>query len=69
MSLPGEKMLLVEKGKIVDIPIYSFHHDEEYFPNPEEFQPERFLPENKQNIKPGTYLPFGVGPRMCIGEW
>lgn len=41
--------------------------DETYFPEPQKFDPERFSDENKHNIKPGTYSPFGVGPRNCIG--
>jgi len=36
--------------------------------NPLKFDPERFSDENKQNILPGSYLPFGVGPRNCIGS-
>ncbi|XP_043276577.1 cytochrome P450 9e2-like [Venturia canescens] len=50
------------------IPIIAFHRDPYYFPEPEEFDPERFSEENKNNITPYTYLPFGVGPRKCIGE-
>lgn len=48
------------------IPIYCFHHDPEYFPNPEKFDPDRFSPENRKNIDPDTYLPFGVGPRWVL---
>lgn len=52
----------------VYIPIYAIQRDEKYFPNPEEFNPERFAPENKDNIVPYSYMPFGIGPRACIGE-
>ncbi|XP_037910857.1 probable cytochrome P450 9f2 isoform X5 [Hermetia illucens] len=55
-------------GDIVSIPIVGLHHDPEYFPNPDKFDPERFSPENKNQIQPFTYLPFGVGPRNCIGS-
>lgn len=48
--------------------VYSLHWDAEYFPNPRKFDPERFSDENKHKIKPGTYVPFGVGPRNCIGK-
>lgn len=43
--------------------------DPEYFPNPEQFDPERFNKENKKNIKDFTYIPFGEGPRMCLGMY
>jgi len=54
-------------GQIVDIPVYAIHHSEEYYPNPDKFNPDRFLPENRDQIIPYTYLPFGAGPRNCIG--
>lgn len=56
------------KGDYLMVPMIGFHHDPQYFPNPDKFDPERFSDENKHNIVPGTYLPFGVGPRNCIGE-
>nr|ABB69054.1 cytochrome P450 [Helicoverpa armigera] len=59
--------LEVEKGLRVHLPVYHLHHHPEHFPDPEQFRPERFLAENKQNIKPYTYMPFGEGPRICIG--
>lgn len=62
----GDTKFTFEKGIAFWIPIYAFHHDEKYFPNPSKFQPERFSDENKDSILPGTYLPFGIGPRNCI---
>ncbi|CAG2119242.1 unnamed protein product [Medioppia subpectinata] len=59
--------LKIEKGILTQIPVYAIHHDPDYFPDPFAFKPERFLPENRHNIKPYTYLPFGSGPRNCIG--
>lgn len=59
----------VEKGRTFMIPVYGFQHDPRYFPDPEKFDPDRFNDENKNNILPGTYLPFGVGPRNCIGTY
>jgi cytochrome P450 len=41
--------------------------DPQYFPEPDVFNPERFMPENKGNIPTGTYLSFGIGPRACMG--
>ncbi|XP_059610757.1 probable cytochrome P450 9f2 [Phlebotomus argentipes] len=57
-----------KKGDFFMIPVIGFHHDPKYFSNPEKFDPERFSDENKHNITPGTYIPFGVGPRNCIGS-
>lgn len=56
----------ISKGTALIINSYSFHHDPEYFPNPEKFDPERFNNDNIKNIKPFTYLPFGEGPRKCM---
>lgn len=63
-----EAPLRLDKSVVCQIPIYSLHRDSKYFPNPEKFDPERFNDVNKQEIVPFTYLPFGVGPRNCIGN-
>ncbi|XP_072748313.1 cytochrome P450 9e2-like [Anoplolepis gracilipes] len=65
---PGCKSITVNPDIVMSIPIYALHHDPKYFPNPEKFDPERFSEENKDNIVPYTYLPFGEGPRKCIGN-
>ncbi|XP_055679442.1 probable cytochrome P450 9f2 isoform X1 [Lutzomyia longipalpis] len=57
-----------KKKYAVWIPIYSFHWDAKHFPNPEKFDPERFSEENKQMINPSMYIPFGIGPRNCVGS-
>lgn len=62
------KFVEFKKGVGFMIPIYGFHHDPKYFPEPNKFDPERFSEDNKGNIVPGTYIPFGIGPRMCIGN-
>lgn len=58
----------IEKDTSVWIPIGGFHFDPKYFENPTKFDPERFSDENKHNINQGAYMPFGVGPRNCIGS-
>lgn len=67
-KLPNEKLFLIEKGMAVALPMYAIHRDPKHYPDPERFDPERFNDENRKNIKPYTYLPFGVGPRACIGS-
>ncbi|CAH0564135.1 unnamed protein product [Brassicogethes aeneus] len=65
---PGEKPIKLETNECIWIPVYGLHRDANYFPNPEKFDPERFSEENKSKILPYTYLPFGAGPRNCIGS-
>ncbi|XP_075550556.1 cytochrome P450 3A19-like [Dermacentor variabilis] len=63
----GETGIKLPKGCTVVVPIYALHRDPEYFPEPDAFKPERFSDENVGSIRPYTYLPFGAGPRNCIG--
>ena len=65
-KIPGTELIIPE-GKNVLLPIYSIHHDPEFYPEPEKFDPERFSPENSEGRNPITFLAFGEGPRMCIG--
>lgn len=62
----GEFKFKIEKGTSLLIPVYGLHFDEKYWDNPNEFRPERFSDENKNKIVPGSFAPFGVGPRGCI---
>ncbi|KAH8314373.1 hypothetical protein KR059_004869, partial [Drosophila kikkawai] len=64
---PFSKMR-VPKGMPVYIPCYALHLDPKFFPQPMKFQPERFSAENRKSHTPYSYMPFGVGPRGCIGE-
>lgn len=66
-KLPGEDMV-IEKGTKVIIPIQAIHLDEELYENPNEFEPERFTEENKKNRHQYAHIPFGEGPRICIGN-
>jgi cytochrome P450 len=60
---------LVPKDWIVLIAPYTLHRREEYFPEPEKFEPERFTPEREKQLPRYAYLPFGAGPRICIGMY
>ncbi|XP_058462580.1 cytochrome P450 9e2-like isoform X2 [Malaya genurostris] len=59
---------VIEKNQTVWIPTFGIHHDPKYYPDPEKFDPERFNETNRTKINIGTYLPFGIGPRNCIGS-
>ncbi|GBP77548.1 Probable cytochrome P450 9f2 [Eumeta japonica] len=65
---PGAKPYTVDKGAVVYNVVNSIHMDETYYPDPQRFDPERFSEENKRNVKSFTFMPFGVGPRNCIGS-
>jgi len=51
----------------VTVPVYALHHDPEAWPNPEVYDPERFRGPAKDPRHPFQFLPFGAGPRNCIG--
>lgn len=57
----------LDKGRMVMIPTYSIHHDPTIYPNPERFDPDRFSPEAVHARHTHAFLPFGDGPRNCIG--
>ncbi|GBP34294.1 Cytochrome P450 6B2 [Eumeta japonica] len=58
----------IDEDVSVFIPVQAMHTDEKYFEEPHKFKPERFHPNAAKNIKKHVYLPFGEGPRACIGE-
>lgn len=59
------KTYKIKKGTDVFIPVGALHNDPKYYPKPEEFNPERFNADNKNNA---PFMPFGNGPRLCIGS-
>lgn len=64
--LPGTN-ITIDKGTRVFISTMGLQYEDQYFPEPHKFIPERFSEERRDNIRPFTYLPFGEGPRNCIG--
>jgi cytochrome P450 len=59
--------LHVPKGTRIEFGIHEVHHDPDYWHEPEKFNPERFMPGQREKIVPGSYMPFSMGPRHCIG--
>jgi cytochrome P450 family 6 len=67
-SPSGNGTVMLPKGTAVYIPIFALHYDPQYYSEPGKFDPERFNEEDKQNRPNYAYLPFGEGPRVCIGK-
>nr|AGE93533.1 cytochrome P450 CYP9T3 [Ips pini] len=65
---PGEKPIHMKPGDCIGAVPSCIQRDPKYFPNPDVFDPERFSEENIHKIVPYTFIPFGLGPRNCIGS-
>ncbi|CAD7083750.1 unnamed protein product [Hermetia illucens] len=65
-KVPGTEFTL-KKGTSVMVPVYAVHHDPEYYPDPLKFNPDNFADENVKARPFAAYMPFGEGPRICIG--
>ncbi|XP_041421152.1 cytochrome P450 3A21-like isoform X1 [Xenopus laevis] len=57
----------IPAGVVIVVPLFALHLNPEVWPEPDHFQPERFSKENQKNQDPYNFLPFGTGPRNCIG--
>lgn len=59
---------MIERGTSVQLPIYAIHHDEQYYEQPNVFNPDRFNSVSAEALrKNGLFLSFGNGPRLCLG--
>ena len=62
------EILPVKKGQIVMISPYTLHRHPKFWDKPTQFDPTRFYPENKASINKFAYIPYGAGPRICLGH-
>lgn len=66
-----DKQIKIKKGVVAYIPLWSVQRDPEYYSDPLKFYPERFNAEFggiKKYKDMGVFLPFGDGPRICLGN-
>uniref|UniRef100_A0A8C5FHE6 Cytochrome P450 3A30-like n=1 Tax=Gadus morhua TaxID=8049 RepID=A0A8C5FHE6_GADMO len=59
--------VVIPKGTAIVVPVYVLHRDPALWPEPEAFRPERFSKVNRETMDPYSFLPFGAGPRNCVG--
>jgi cytochrome P450 len=59
---------VVPRGSLISVNTYAMHHDRRFFDDPERFDPERFAAGWEEQIPRYAFLPFGGGPRVCIGN-
>lgn len=57
----------IKKGAMIMIAPWVIHRHHDYWENPDSFDATRFMPHREKEIKPNTYMPFGLGPRVCVG--
>jgi len=57
----------VKRGAMIMISPWTIQRNAAYWPNPHVFDPDRFAPDREAALVPGAYLPFGLGPRVCVG--
>lgn len=66
-TTPAGEHIRIKAGTTILVMPWTLHRHSLYWPNPRAFMPERFLPENRAKINRFQFLPFGAGPRVCIG--
>jgi cytochrome P450 len=64
-TMLGERR--IKRGAMLMVAPWILHRHDLYWRNPHVFDPDRFLPERKEELTSGAYLPFGIGPRVCVG--
>ena len=63
----GDTGITIPKGMMISVEFLPSHLSSEYYEDPYKFNPDRFLPENRDKLIPYIYMPFGMGPRNCVG--
>uniref|UniRef100_A0A3Q3NRT8 Cytochrome P450, family 17, subfamily A, polypeptide 2 n=1 Tax=Labrus bergylta TaxID=56723 RepID=A0A3Q3NRT8_9LABR len=58
----------VSRGTRVLVNMWAIHHEPRHWDKPDLFNPDRFLDNQGQRVTPSYFLPFGAGPRVCVGE-
>jgi cytochrome P450 len=57
----------VKRGAMIMVSPWTIHRHRDHWRHPHAFDPDRFSPEREHELVPGAYLPFGLGPRTCVG--
>ena len=57
----------IPKGVSIFVPVWQIHHDPTLWPDPDRFDPGRFTAAARKEHHPMAWIPFGAGPRKCIG--
>lgn len=60
--------IILSPNSDISIHIFDIHRDPKHYPDPERFDPDRFLPSNTEDRHPFAYIPFSAGLRNCIGQ-